>query len=65
MEVHIILVNSGASAMIKEHWCGCVTMDYKDGVAFKKICDYHQQRKTYTWIALQHPRLNIKQSKVK
>jgi len=42
-----------------KHWCGCITMKYKDGVAFKKMCKRHQLNRkspaSYVWIASQHP----------
>jgi hypothetical protein len=37
------------------HWCGCVTMKYKKGIAFKKMCKKHYEDKKYIWIVFQHP----------
>ena len=37
------------------HWCGCITIKYKDGVAFKKMCKRHQLNRKYIWIVIQHP----------
>ena len=38
-----------------KHWCGCITIKYKDGIAFKKMCKRHQLNGKYIWIAIQHP----------
>lgn len=40
--------------MKKEHWCGCITEDYLDGVKFDKICKEHKANGKWVWIGLQH-----------
>jgi len=38
-----------------KHGCGCITMKYKDGVVFKKMCKRHQLNRKFIWIVIQHP----------
>ena len=42
--------------MKHKHKCGCVTEDYKDGVRFIKMCEKHRENKSFSWVAMQHPR---------
>ena len=39
--------------MIIKRKCGCITEDYKDGVAFIKICNKHKEG-SYVWLVQQH-----------
>jgi hypothetical protein len=43
-----------------KHWRGCITIKYKDGVAFKEMCKRHIENKKYIWIVLQHPEVKIR-----
>jgi hypothetical protein len=49
----------------KEHWCGCITTNAYDkerggwcAIRFKHICQYHKDKNTWAWIALQHDNQN-------
>ncbi len=38
------------------HSCGCITIKYQDGVAFKKTCNHHKLNSTKkVYVALQYP----------
>ncbi len=39
-----------------KHRCGCITVKYKDGIKFVKMCLLHRTNKKYPYIAAQHPK---------
>ena len=45
---------------IYNHDCGCITVRDKDKITFKKMCKRHKRNNKYIWIALQHPKEELK-----
>jgi hypothetical protein len=41
-----------------KHKCGCITIDYHDGVAFVEMCKKHAMSNTYTWVGIKHKNLS-------